>query len=111
MNGDTLERRRERRLPRHFGVEFAVSGRKRRLGITRDASATGVLVNTLNRFALGEEVFLTIHSSPQTTSRVRAKIVRVEPMGVDARYPWRYATAARFEEPVWELENRAATVA
>lgn len=105
MEASRQERRRDRRMPRSFGVEFAGTGPMRRVGITRDASATGILVNTLNRFALGEDVLVTIHSSPETTTRARAKIVRVEPVRADARYPWRYVTAARFEEPVWELER------
>jgi hypothetical protein len=99
------ERRVEARRPRSFGVEFHVGRDKKRLGISRDASSHGILVNTLSRFSLGDEVTVTIYSSEQTSTRAKARIVRVEPLGPDARYPWRYLTAARFDEPIWELER------
>jgi ribosomal protein L21E len=99
------ERRVEARRRRSFGVEFHLGQDKKRLGISRDASAHGILVNTLSRFSPGDEVTVTIYSSEQTSTRAKARIVRVEPLGADARYPWRYLTAARFDEPIWELER------
>ena len=105
MATERRERRGEARRPRSFGVEFDATERKKRVGIARDVSAHGILVNTLNRFSPGEEVTLTIYSSEDRRTRARARIVRVEPLAAESRYPWRYMTAAQFIEPVWELER------
>jgi hypothetical protein len=105
MTKQGRERREEPRRPRSFGVEFHAAARKTRVGIARDASAQGILVNTLNRFSPGEEVVVTIYSSEDRSTRARARIVRVEPLAPESRYPWRYLTAAEFVEPVWELER------
>jgi hypothetical protein len=107
MANGLQERRVEARRPRSFGVEFHLGQDRKRVGISRDASSRGILVNTLNKFSPGEEVTVTIYSSEQTSTRAKARIVRVEPLGPDARYPWRYLTAARFDEPIWELERVA----
>jgi hypothetical protein len=105
MANEKRERRGEPRCARSFGVEFHAPLHKKRVGIARDASAQGILVNTLNRFSPGEEVTVTIYCSEDWSTRVRARIVRVEPLAPESRYPWRYLTAAQFVDPVWELER------
>jgi len=110
MANERHERRGGTRRAKNLGIEFDAATPRRRVGVSRDASAQGILVNTLNRFSPGEEVMVTIYGD-NTSTRAKARIVRVEPMSAETRYPWRYLTAARFEEPVPELERLLESVA
>ena len=105
------ERRAERRYRVTLPVAIAAGGPAKdppfeRIGLSRDASASGVLFNTRSCFAPGDEIDLTLHLSAAEERRVRGRVVRVETVPRDSDFLWRYLTAVRFVEPLPELVTK-----
>jgi hypothetical protein len=107
----------ERRAERRFRVTLpvAIAGGTEggsepieRIGLSRDASASGVLFNTRSRFAAGDEIDLTLHLAADEERRVRARVVRVETVPKDSDFLWRYLTAVCFLEPLPDLVTKLA---
>ena len=114
MHADERRERRRYRvtLPVAIDVERPdADADAERVGLSRDASVSGVLFNTRSRFAPGDELELTLHLSPSEERRVRARVVRVETVPRDSNFLWRYLTAVRFDEPVPDLETTLAASA
>ena len=105
MDPTGAERRAHRRYRANFPINIESGPRKNRVGMTRDASAQGLLFNTPSRFAPDDELELTFYM-PTTLAdlvHVRGRVVRVED-APDA-LPWRYLTAVQFIEPAPALEE------
>lgn len=98
------DRRGQKRIKAHLAVSIDGPEKKGRLGVSQDASANGLLLNTCSRFTPKDEVFLTLHALPNAVP-VKARLVRIEEVKRDSAFPWRYLAAAVFEQPVPELEN------
>jgi len=98
------ERRGQKRTRAHFAVRIDGREKKGRLGVAQDASAHGILLNTCSRFTAADEVELTLLALPNAAP-VKARLVRVEVVGRDSSFPWRYLAAAVFDRPVPELES------
>lgn len=93
------ERRTSIRQPATVAVEIDGQQRKGRLGITRDASRTGMLMATPSRFEIGEEFSLTLYLG-NNTERVRGRVRRIETTSPRSNEMWRYRLAVEFVEPL-----------
>ena len=108
------DRRAHRRYRVNLPVGIDAGPRTGRVGITHDASVTGLLFNTRSRFEPGDEVLVTLFVESRSGSRstaeknVRAKVVRVQTVDLRSDYPWRYLAAITFVEPLEELESKLA---
>jgi hypothetical protein len=90
------ERRNHVRHPANVVVAISTDERKDRVGVTSDVSATGTLVHSLSRFAVGERVSL-MYRFNGVESIARGKIVRT---GRDDRWMmFPNAAAVEFETP------------
>ncbi|MBS2015412.1 MAG: PilZ domain-containing protein [Deltaproteobacteria bacterium] len=86
-----------------------------RCGVTRNASGKGLLVVTPSRFALGEELELSVHL-PGHAERRRGRVVRIEENGPSSHEVWRYRYAIELEraiadEMIESAQARAAELA
>ncbi len=104
MGPTGAERRAHRRYRASFPINIEAGARKNRVGMTRDASAQGLLFNTPSRFAPNDELDLTFYMPLSDADLVRRKgiVVRVE--DAPDSLPWRYLTAVQFVEPAPDLE-------
>ncbi|MBX3191850.1 MAG: PilZ domain-containing protein [Labilithrix sp.] len=89
-------RRKVPRLPAVFAVEMSSPSKKRRCGVTRNASRKGMLIVTPSRFQVGDALELEVHGSG-LMGRVGARVVRVEENTPDSREVWRYRLAVELE--------------
>jgi hypothetical protein len=108
MSEPAPERRKGPRYRAHFAVSIdEVAGdRQGRVGVSQDISTFGLLFNTRSRFEAGEEIVVTLllKDTLADATRVKATVVRVQPVELRTHFPWRYMTAVRFESPVPEIE-------
>ncbi|MFO0677541.1 MAG: PilZ domain-containing protein [Polyangiaceae bacterium] len=108
------DRRAHRRYRVNLPLGIDAGARTGRVGITHDASVTGLLFNTRSRFEPGDVVDVTLfvesHAGAGKASekKVRAKVVRVLTVDLRSDYPWRYLTAITFEDALTDLEGRFA---
>lgn len=76
------------------------------MSISRDVSASGVLVVAAAELKVGSNVEVTLAVPNEGTERViKGTIVRVEPNAADAEGLWRHKVAVAFEEKVEQLEG------
>jgi hypothetical protein len=109
MSDDSKERRKARRYRAHFAVSIDAGERLGRVGVSQDVSSEGLLFNSRSRFEAGEEVVITLllRETMEDATKVKAKVVRVEPIEMQSHFPWRYMTAVRFDIPLPEIESSA----
>jgi len=90
-----------------MAVSIDSDQRTGRIGVTRDAGASGLLLNTPSRYAPGDRVTLTllVPGAEQAGPRVPGSVVRVEQVDRRSELPWRYLAAVRFSEPVEGLDE------
>jgi hypothetical protein len=79
---------------RHEAVIVVALDHDGKFGVTRDVSETGLLIATRFRYAIGDEIELTIHR-PDGPIHANATVVRVEDTPPPAE--WRYRIAARID--------------
>lgn len=76
------------------------------LSITRDVSASGVLVVAAAEFEVGSTVKVTLAVPGSDSERVvSGTIVRVEPNEADSEGLWRHKVAVSFDEKVEQLDD------
>jgi hypothetical protein len=102
-----------------FCLAVGLDGQEQRsgVGVTRDASASGVLLVSSRRYAAGEQLVLQIRRGEgQAPIEAVGTVVRVERDKTDAAqfFPWRIAIELRepveqLSELVGELEIRKST--
>lgn len=105
-------RRKAARVPAVVAVEVSSKAKPGRCGITRNASGKGLLIVTPSRFAVGDEVDLSVHVGSQL-ERASARVVRVEENSPDSSEIWRYRLAVELdgvlgEELIEEARARSA---
>jgi len=90
------ERRNHVRHPANVVVAISTDVRRDRVGVTSDVSATGVLVHSLSKFSVGEQVSL-MYRLNGVESYAKGKVVRA---GRDDRWMmFPNATAVALETP------------
>jgi hypothetical protein len=104
-----VERRESPRTRAVLAVGIDGQVRKHRFGISRDTSATGMLLATPSRFEVGEELALTVFLGVHEQRSVRGRVIRVETNPLKSSEPWRYRLALAYAEPSPELQERCAS--
>jgi len=106
-----VERRTSPRT--RIAVPVGIDGRtrKQRFGISRDASATGMLIATPSKFEVGEELALTLFVGVEERKQVRGRVIRVETNSVRSTELWRYRLALEYAEPALDWEASWASYA
>jgi hypothetical protein len=89
-------RRKVPRLPVVLAVELSSKTKPGRCGVTRNASGKGLLIVTPSRFAVGEELALSVHAGDKS-GHVGARVVRVEENAPDSSEMWRYRLAVELD--------------
>jgi hypothetical protein len=92
------ERRIHSRQKAFYAVEIDAVTRKRRIGVTRDASERGLLIASPSRFEVGEALQLRVLVPNEGTRAVGAKVTRVEENGKSSPEMWRYRFAVQLDE-------------
>ncbi len=93
------DRRASQRQAAIVAVEIDAPSRTGRVGVTRDASATGMLMTTPSRFEVGDELALTLFLMGDR-AKVRGRVIRVETTRARSNEVWRYRLAVEFIEPL-----------
>ena len=93
------DRRTSTRMPATIAVEIDGQSRKGRLGVTRDASQTGLLMATPSRFDIGEELDLKLYVG-HDIKHVRGRVARIETNPPRSTEMWRYKLAIQLIEPL-----------
>lgn len=85
------------RRERHYAVILESGSRTDRVGVTRNVSSQGLLVNTPSRFAVGETLEVAVVGQSPQPARAMGRVVRVEEARPNDRDPWRYRLALALE--------------
>jgi hypothetical protein len=105
------EARRSPRRPVWLPIGIDGEGRPNRIGVSRDASLTGVLISTGSKFEVGEVVTLRIRLTNKNKEiRVRGKVVRVDTETGAAALMWPFRIAVQLDTPVADLRDAIADV-
>lgn len=72
-----------------------------RMGVSRNISMSGLLVNTPSRFVQGSRVSVRVHTHDGKVSKFDAEVARVDECGPRSNEPWRYSVALRFRGLRW----------
>lgn len=75
--------------------------RRGRMGVSRNVSMSGLLVNTPSRFVQGSRVAVRVHTHDGNVSKFDAEVARVEECGPRSNEPWRYSVALHFRGLRW----------
>lgn len=75
--------------------------RRGRMGVSRNVSMSGLLVNTPSRFVLGSKVQVRVHTRDGSISKFDAEVARVEETEARSNEPWRYRVGLRFRNVHW----------
>ncbi len=89
-------RRKTPRMPAVLAVELSSKAKQRRCGVTRNASEKGLLIVTPSRFAVGEELALSVLVGSQH-GKIGARVVRVEENDLASAEVWRYRLAVELD--------------
>lgn len=87
-----------RKLPRQalalaLEMDDESTRRRGRLGVTRNLSPRGLLLNTPSRFEVGTELGVRLHLADGGQKRFAASVIRVEESQRGSDDPWRYRLA------------------
>lgn len=85
--------------------------RRGRMGVSRNISTSGLLVNTPSRFVQGSRVAVRVHTHDGKVSKFDAEVARVEECGPRSSEPWRYRVALHFRGLPWLRSRRFAVLA
>lgn len=97
------ERRAAERHAAYVGAEIDTGDGPVRAAITRDGSATGVLLLTRADLEVGQSVKLNVFLVEGTTRMVTGKVARQEPLDTQENSLWRTKVAIVLDEPNPEL--------
>lgn len=89
-----------------FPAEVDVGTGVKRAAMIRDLSVTGVLMMTVARVNIGDDVLLHLYltGDPNKPREVKGRVVRDEKRSVEVSDMWPYAVAVQFDEPFPESE-------
>lgn len=92
-----------------FPAEVDLGTGVKRAAMIRDLSVTGVLMMTVARVNIGDEItlYLYLTGDPNQAREVKGRVVRDERRSVEMSDMWPYAVAVQFAEafPEQELED------
>ena len=95
-----------------LGAEIETEAGRVRSAITRDASATGLLLLTRSTLSPGAAVrvriFLPGNDPPHLAT---GRVVRSEPLSAEERGLWSQKVAIAFDQPVLEVDQALAELA
>ncbi len=103
-----VERRESPRTRTTVAVAIDGQVRKHRFGVSRDLSATGMLLATPSKFEVGEELALTVYLAGNVSRSIHGRVTRVEINPYQSNEPWRYKLALVYDEPDPDLRERCA---
>jgi hypothetical protein len=92
----TDSRRKTQRMSAVLAVELSSKAKPGRCGVTRNASEKGLLIVTPSRFAVGDELALSVLIGSQH-GQVGARVVRVEENDLASAEVWRYRLAVELD--------------
>lgn len=89
-----------------FPAEVDVGTGGKRTAMVRDLSVTGVLMLTVARVNIGDDIILHLYltGDPNKPREVKGRVVRDERRSVEVSDMWPYAVAVQFDEPFPENE-------
>lgn len=89
-----------------FPAEVDVGTGVKRTAMVRDLSVTGVLMLTVARVNIGDDIILHLYltGDPNKPREVKGRVVRDERRSIDVSDMWPYAVAVQFDEPFPENE-------
>jgi len=97
------ERRTAQRHTAYIGAEIDTGDGPVRAAITRDGSATGMLLLTRADLVAGQSVKLSVFLVEGTSRTVTGKVVRNETLDSEENSLWRTKVAIALDEPDAEL--------
>ena len=105
------EARKSPRRPVWLPIGIDGENRPNRIGVSRDASLSGVLISTGSRFEVGEVVTLRIRLTNKNKEiQAKGKVVRVDHETGAAAQMWPYRIAVQLDTPVADLNDAIADV-
>lgn len=90
--------RQSARRERHYAVILDSATRQGRVGVTRNVSTQGILLNTPSRFAVGDELRVSVLGGAAHPQLAKGRVVRVEETAPTGTDPWRYRLAVALDE-------------
>jgi len=89
-----------------FPAEVDLGNGVKRAAMVRDLSVTGVLMLTVARVNIGDDVILHLYltGDPNKAREVKGRVVRDERRSVEMSDMWPYAVGVQFDEPFPESE-------
>lgn len=84
-----------------LAVELSSKDKPQRCGVTRNASEKGLLVVTPSRFAVGDDLSVSVMLG-ETRGEVAGRVVRVEENPASSDEVWRYRLALELDEALPE---------
>ena len=89
-----------------FPAEVDTGNGVKRTAMIRDLSVTGVLMMTIAKVNIGDDVTLQLYltGDPNKAREVKGRVVRDERRSFETSDMWPYAVAVQFDEPFPEGE-------
>jgi hypothetical protein len=94
------DRRGEPRTAAVLSVALDSETKGGRLGVTRDLSATGLLVVTPSHFTKGDRLKIKVHSGAGTGVDVIGRVTRVDENPISSPELWRYRVGIELDCPL-----------
>jgi hypothetical protein len=100
------DKREAPRKPVHFVAVIELDGEEIGCGVSRDASGTGFLLLTRLNLAPGRELGLQVFvPREEDARRLKATVVRCEPIPPTSHIVWDYRVAVRIHDPPPDLKD------
>jgi hypothetical protein len=71
-----------------------------RLGVTRDLSATGLLIVTPSHFTKGDRLKIKVHAGAEVGVDVFGRVTRVDENPISSPELWRYRVGIELDKPL-----------
>lgn len=101
-----MEKRKHKRYVVWFPVRLEDESAHKRLGVSHNASCSGILLVSNTHLGPGEPVVVQFRVSPEDLEerKLVGQVVRIEANSDDPHGLWPYRLAVEFEETAKELE-------
>lgn len=111
MADEGNERRTAARHNVYIGAEIDGGNGPVRSAITRDGSATGLLLLTRAKLEVGQSVRINVFLREGESHAIHARVVRQEPLDSEENALWRQKMAVEMEKPDPELAKKLEELA
>jgi hypothetical protein len=108
---DASDRRAAERHNVYIGAEIEAGQGPVRSAITRDGSATGLLLLTRAKLDIGQQVKINVFLNEGEQRAVEARVVRQEPLDSDENALWRQKVAVEMIAPDADLAQKLEELA